>query len=132
MSEYFDFPKKIINEKEYWEITEKSKLIENRGTRIILGDDFDYQIAIFLVNGKLYGLSNICPHRHQDKICEGFIRDYVVMCPLHGWSYMMETGENTNPNQGVGSLKKFDLIELDGKIYLEKPDIQIPKWRQIN
>lgn len=132
MSEYFDFPKKIINNREYWEITEKSKLIENRGIKIILGEDFDYQIAVFLVKGQLYGLSNICPHRHQDKICEGFIRDNVVMCPLHGWSYVMETGENTNPNQGVGSLKKFDLIELDGKIYLEKPDIQIPKWRQIN
>jgi hypothetical protein len=44
---------------------------------------------------------------------------------------MLETGENTNPNQGIGSLSKYNLIELDGKIYLEKPDIKVPKWREI-
>jgi nitrite reductase/ring-hydroxylating ferredoxin subunit len=131
MIEYYEFPKKIINDKEYWEILDRSKLIERRGVSVKLGDDYDYQIAVFLVGGQLYGLSNICPHKHQDKMCEGFVRTDRVMCPLHGWTYLLETGENTNPNQGVGSLKKFELIELDGKVYLEKPEIKIPKWREV-
>ncbi|OGU58161.1 MAG: hypothetical protein A2X64_06855 [Ignavibacteria bacterium GWF2_33_9] len=132
MSDFFHFPKKKINGTEYWEILDRDKLSEKKGVRVVLGDDFEYQIAVFLVNGKTYAVSNICPHRHQEKIFEGFIRENdKVMCPLHGWTYFLATGENTNPNQGVGSIQTFNLIELEGKIYLEKPEIKIPKWRNI-
>ena len=53
-------------------------------------------IAVFNVNGKFYALNNTCLHR-GGPIGEGFVDDaeLTVECPWHGWTYHMESGENT-------------------------------------
>jgi nitrite reductase/ring-hydroxylating ferredoxin subunit len=127
--EFYDFPKITINGKIYWEVLSKKDLKEKKGVKVQLGDDYDLQVAIFLVDEQLYCVSNVCPHKHQDKIYEGFIKDTQIMCPLHGWTYNLKTGENVNNRQGVKRLNTYQVIELDGKIYIEEPEISLPKWR---
>lgn len=127
--EFYEFPKINFNGKEYWEVLSKQDLKEKQGVKVELGDDYDLQIAIFLVDNQLFCVSNVCPHKHQDKINEGFIKGENVICPLHGWTYNLKTGENINNKQGIKRLNTFSVIELNGKIYIEKPEINLPVWR---
>lgn len=131
MSNYFPFPKIYNEQGEFWKIAELSDLKENAGINVKLGDDEDYDVALFLVNGKVYCLHNVCPHRHQNVIHNGYLQENKIICPLHGWTYDLITGKNANPLQGQKSLQVFKTLVIDNSIYIEKPNIPIPKWRQI-
>ncbi len=121
-----------INGKKYIKICPSKEIFERKGKRFQIEDDYDKQVAIFRLNGKLYCLHNICPHRHQDQIHNGIIKDGTVTCPLHGWSYYIDTGENTNPKQGLKKLDTFEIFEQDGFVFIEYPQFKIPKWRLDN
>jgi nitrite reductase/ring-hydroxylating ferredoxin subunit len=125
-----DYQVKVIDGKEYLRVIRSDELYEKKGRRIRIGDDDDSQVAIFRVDGKLYCLWNICPHRHTDQIYNGFIKEGTVICPVHGWTYYLATGKNVNSKQGLKGLMTFEIFEEDGYIYIEKPDIQVPKWRR--
>ncbi len=105
-------------------------LKEGKGKRIAFEDDVDSQFAVFRINDKLYSVSNICPHRHATRIFEGILKGLTVTCPLHGWTYSLQTGENINKKQGIKKLDIYEIFEEGGKVYMEKPTIKIPKWRQ--
>lgn len=120
----------IKNNIKYIAVCKSSEVFEGKGKQIIFDGDDDFQIAIFRVNNNIYALENICPHRHADKIYDGIIKELTVMCPLHGWTYSLETGENINKLQGIKGLKKFDAFEENGIIYIKEPEFEIPKWRR--
>jgi len=131
MSEFYDFPKIFIDGEEFWQIESVKNLKMNAGKAIRLGDELDYEVAVFLVEGEIFCLSNVCPHRHQNHIAEGIVKDEIVTCPLHFWSYDLRTGKNINKSQGTRSLQSFEVRIIDGFVYLKKPDIKLPKWREI-
>jgi nitrite reductase/ring-hydroxylating ferredoxin subunit len=126
LKEYKTFFK---NETEYLYVCESKDILNRKGIKIQFPEDIDFQVAIFRLSDELHCLDNICPHRHADKIYDGIIKDNNVMCPLHGWTYSILTGENTNKHQGLKYLRKYDVFEENGKVYIEKPDFKIPKWR---
>lgn len=111
-------------------ICDSHKVKEGKGLRIAFDEDVDMQVAVFRIKNKLYCVSNICPHRHATRIYEGIVKDLKVTCPLHGWTYSIETGENVDKTQGIKNLIKYDIFETDGKVFIEKPVLSIPKWRE--
>ncbi len=111
-------------------VCNSSDVFEGKGRQVKFPEDEDLQVALIRKNGKLFALHNICPHRHQDQIYNGIIRNMNIMCPVHGWTYSLETGRNVNRRQGLKSLRRYDVFEKDGIVYLEKPEFEIPKWRQ--
>ncbi|TAL70753.1 MAG: hypothetical protein EPN82_01275 [Bacteroidetes bacterium] len=119
-----------LDGKEFIYLCQSDSVYNGRGYQFIFDDDLDKQLAVFRRDGQLYCLSNICPHRHQDKIFDGIIRDMKVSCPEHGWTYELATGKNVNPLQGLRKLKKYEIFEKNGKIYIEFPEFEIPKWRE--
>jgi NAD(P)H-dependent nitrite reductase small subunit len=120
----------VFDNIEYLKICKSDEIYEGKGKQFVFEEDDDFQIAIFRVNGSLYALDNICPHRHADRIFDGIIKDKTVMCPLHGWTYNLENGKNIDLRQGIKSLKSYKVFENDGVVYLEKPEFEIPKWRR--
>lgn len=114
--------------KTFIKVCRSSDLFERRSKLIAFPGNDDFQVALFRVEGRVYCLNNICPHRHQAKIHEGILRGKTVICPLHGWTYSLETGENVNHRQGLKGLDKYDCIEVDEYIYIEKPNFKLPKW----
>lgn len=128
----------LISEKEtltigddvYIKVCPSKDIFEGKGIQVIFEDDDDFQVAILRVNNELYALDNICPHRHADRIFEGIIKDKTVICPLHGWTYSIESGQNVNLRQGIKSLKSYKVFESDNYVYLKKPEFEIPKWRR--
>lgn len=119
-----------IGEKLYVKICDKSDIIENRGYKFQFPDDIDMQVVIFYTDGEYFCVSNICPHKHQPVIHKGFIKNCTVTCPAHGWTYELDSGNNTNKHQGIKQLRTYEVKVINDEIYIEKPKLEIPKWRQ--
>ena len=96
----------------------------------------DTEIGVYRMNGKLYAYENLCAHQ-GGPACEGLLMPKVeqviapdktyerrsfnygewhIVCPWHAWEYDLETGEYVI-NRKI-RLKKYDVAEKDGKIYL--------------
>lgn len=118
-----------INGKLFVKALPSDKLYEKKGALVQFPEDEDLQIALIRYNGRPHCLDNICPHEHQPKIFEGVIQNGAIICPEHAWTYDIETGMNLNARQGRKNLRKYDVFERDGWIYVEKPELRIPKWR---
>lgn len=127
-----DFKYEYFDGKEFLAVGKKEEFANGKGIKIQFPDDDDMQVAVIRYQDEIYCLGNICPHRHAAEIYNGILTDGNVTCPLHGWTYNLATGANTNLKQGIRSLKTYEVIEIDGIIYIEKPKLEIPKWRQID
>jgi nitrite reductase (NADH) small subunit len=67
-------------------------------------------VALFRLGQEFFAIDNSCLHR-GGPLCEGFIDDEVVTCPLHGWSYEIRTGTMVqDPRVGVSKHE----VRLDG------------------
>jgi nitrite reductase/ring-hydroxylating ferredoxin subunit len=77
------YPQKILDGKVFVNVAKSNEIVEKKGYRFIFYDDLDFQIAIFRINGSLFCINNICPHRHQDKLFEGIINDDLTVTCLY-------------------------------------------------
>jgi len=73
-------------------------------------------IAIFNIDGKFYGLSNICAHK-GGPLNEGLIDKYQVTCPWHGWKYDVRTGNS--PHEGGDSVDCYNVKVMGNKLYVD-------------
>lgn len=75
------------------------------------------QVAVFhLRDGTVRALQAICPHR-GGPLADGLIDGAVVVCPLHGYSYDLVTGEET-ANGGVAVRPYAVLLGPDGTVQI--------------
>jgi len=93
------------------------KIYNRKGKRFELDDE--NEIAIFKVEDKYYAVDNICPHNHTSQIYDGYIDGLYVTCPVHGFQFHLETGEQ--PTKFGCQLRTFEL-KIDGsEIYVKVP-----------
>lgn len=88
-------------------------LKESIGQRFIINN---VEIAVFLINQKVYVLSNICPHQHSALIYDGFIEDEFVVCPAHGWTFNYKTGKTSDGGKGLDT---YESIIVEDEIYVK-------------
>lgn len=100
---------------------------EKRGKHFILNDDFD--IAVFVVNEKIYAVENTCPHNQSHVMYDGIVDEALyLMCPVHGWKFHLVTGE-TPPEMQLGSKLKIYRTKIEGAdVYIEKPKKKFFSW----
>lgn len=61
----------------------------------------DLRIALFLSQGRIYAVSETCPHR-GGPLHLGRIKNGIVICPWHRWQFDLATGcSPVNPNSRV-------------------------------
>lgn len=71
--------------------------------------------AIFLKDGKLYGIDNEC--RHEDgPVAEGEITGCTVKCPYHDWEYDFTTGVCVSWPEN--KLETYHVRERDGFLWI--------------
>ena len=109
--------------REYLCICSSKEVFQKKGKNIFF--DEDVQIAIIREGSAYYAVSNICPHQNAAVICDGLIEEGTVTCPLHGWIYSLDSGKALGSN---ARLKTYHVFELDGSIWLEKPEKLTPLW----
>ena len=57
--------------------------------KIILGGE---EIALWHVGDRFYAVGNVCPHQHFSALHQGILDGLFLTCPMHGWTYSLETG----------------------------------------
>ena len=96
-------------------------LKEQAGKRFII-DEID--LAVFKLEGKVYTLSNICPHQHTTMIYDGFIEHGCVVCPVHGWMFDLQTG---NMPTGSRGLESYETKIINNDVYAKISKKEL-KW----
>ncbi len=75
------------------------------------------QIALFhLRDGSVRALQASCPHR-GGPLADGLIDESVVVCPLHGFTYDLLTGEEM-ANGGESVRAYAASIDADGTVHV--------------
>ncbi len=73
------------------------------------------RIAVFNVDGRLYGIESECKHM-KASLANGGVKDGILTCQWHGWKYDLESGECLG-RPGM-KLRRYD-IEVEGdNVYL--------------
>lgn len=85
---------------EFVKVCKYSELQEKQGKQFFVDD---VEIALIKVDGKVYALSNICPHQKTHLIHEGFVEDGKITCPIHGWQFDLSTGNLAEGRKGLDS-----------------------------
>jgi nitrite reductase/ring-hydroxylating ferredoxin subunit len=74
--------------------------------------------AILLVKrgGQVFALSNTCLHMGCS-LDKGILRDFLVMCPCHGWKYDVRNG-HYQENSAI-SLVSYPCKVQNGRVYVK-------------
>lgn len=77
--------------------------------------------SILLVRrgGEVFGVSNRCPHMGCS-LERGILRDYLVMCPCHGWKFDVRNGQYEETREIT--LVSYRCKIQNGKVYVELTD----------
>ena len=70
-------------------------------------------IGLFKSEGEVFAIDNECPHR-GGPLHEGLLEGCEVVCPWHGWTFHLKTGECTFV-QGI-RVAGYPVRVEDGKV----------------
>ena len=73
------------------------------------------EYALFRINGGVYAIDSACPHEGAP-LAQGELKDGVVTCPWHGWTFNACSGCSINP-AGNG-VKSYPVKIEEGSIYV--------------
>jgi|SRR5688572_16286190 nitrite reductase (NADH) small subunit len=78
------------------------------------------KLAVFHArNGCVYATQASCPHK-SGPLADGLVGDSTLICPLHEWTFDLETGKAAN---GQASICTFPVEKSeDGSLVVEVPD----------
>ncbi|MBN1301583.1 MAG: Rieske (2Fe-2S) protein [Melioribacteraceae bacterium] len=103
----------IRRDMEFTKLCRLSDLKEGEGKRFNVND---VDVALFLAEGKVYALSNVCPHQKSAIIYDGFIEQGKVICPAHGWEFNLCDG---NQHGGRKGLESFETKVENGEVFIK-------------
>lgn len=66
----------------------------------------DREVAVFNCGGKFYAIDNACKHQ-GGPLGEGELDGCTVICPWHGWTYDVRTGQS--PDDPDAAVKAYEL-----------------------
>jgi len=77
-------------------------------------------IGLFKVGGAVYAIDNLCTHG-QARLCDGFVDDFDVECPLHQGRFDLRTGEATC-GPAIDPVRCYPLRIEGGRVLLQLGD----------
>ena len=79
----------------------------------------DRAVSIFNVQGELFAMDDLCPHR-GGPLSEGTVKEGQVTCPWHGLTYDLRTGRCTHPD-GKPNVRTYQLSIQGTEVFLAIP-----------
>lgn len=87
------------------------------GKKFILSNNTD--IAVFKIDGKIYAVSNICPHNQSQTLHEGRVDENLFLeCPVHGWKFHLGSGETSPECPEIRSKLRTFKTQIEGEYLL--------------
>lgn len=99
----------------YIQVARFSEIGERRSKKVLVGDD---EVALWRVGGRIFAIGNVCAHQHFSALHAGILDGDTVTCPMHGWTYSLETGRATT---GSGMVKTYRVIVSGDAVFVEDP-----------
>jgi NAD(P)H-dependent nitrite reductase small subunit len=96
-------------------IIKTSAIPDGKSKRVKLGDE---EVAIWHVQGRFYAIDNVCAHQHISALHQGILEGLLVSCPMHGWTYSLETGKAT---VGNGRVRTYVVKVVGDDVWVEFP-----------
>jgi nitrite reductase/ring-hydroxylating ferredoxin subunit len=78
-------------------------------------------LALFLIEGQVYCVDDICSHEEARISNGGFIEGYEAECPVHGSRFDIRTGEVTMPPADE-PLRTFPVQVREGTVLVLLPE----------
>ena len=103
----------------YVKVAKTSEIPESRCKKVMIGDE---EIALWHVQGRFFALSAVCAHQHRSTLHAGEIKGLTISCPMHGWTYSLETGTTVT---GEGRVRVFNVLVEGDDVFCEAP---VPSW----
>src|SRR3989442_5731359 len=66
------------------------------GTSKLVVGPFDKPMALFNVDGEIFAINAVCPHR-GGPLADGTLTGSIVACPWHGWAFDVTTRHPDHP-----------------------------------
>jgi nitrite reductase (NADH) small subunit len=80
---------------------------------------WDYALWL-LPSGEVRALDNSCPHI-GGPIVDGAIDDGCVLCPWHGWRFVLETGRHRTVFGDLPGIESYPARVVDGEVVMGLP-----------
>lgn len=80
-----------MNSGQWVKITEAANIPLREGRAVSLAGA---NVAIFNLGYDFVAIENECPHQ-GGPLCDGIVSGTVVVCPLHGWKFDLNSGDAT-------------------------------------
>jgi len=100
--------------REWTPITKVENIPSREGRAVTVGD---VEIAIFHVENRYLTIENKCPHK-GGPLCDGIVSGAIVVCPLHGRRFDLETGMPVRASE-PSSVITFPTRVEDGVIFVD-------------
>ncbi|NJR44005.1 Rieske 2Fe-2S domain-containing protein, partial [bacterium] len=98
-------------------VAKTNEFIESRAKIFCVDKE---RIAVYLHEGKLYAIHNVCKHQ-GGPLGEGKILDGCITCPWHGYQYLPHNGQSPPPFHE--KVNTYDVKVVDGEVWLNpKPN----------
>ncbi|TNC23428.1 Rieske (2Fe-2S) protein [Amycolatopsis alkalitolerans] len=91
---------------------ELAELARRKKKRVTIGED---AVALFLVDGEVYALADVCVHKGRS-LSRGTLWRASVICPGHQWAFDPETGRAEDQD----ACQPTYAVEVrDGKVFVD-------------
>lgn len=102
----------------YQKICTIDELPNRKGRKFIIDD---IEIAVFKINGKVYAVSNTCPHNQSKFMYDGYVDENLYLsCPIHGWQFHLETGKTPPECKELSSkLETYNIKIINNELWVE-------------
>ncbi len=97
-----------------------AELSETEGARLEIGGQ---DIAIFRRGDVVFAIGDSCPHMGA-ALSEGFLDGDCVVCPWHGWTFRLDTGES--PFEPDSRVPVYRAVVENGEVYVEVAEAPDP------
>ena len=96
-------------------VARASEIPERGSKRVVVADE---EIALWHVGGRFFAISNVCSHQHFSSLHQGTLEGATVRCPMHGWTYSLETGIAVS---GSGRVRTYRVSVVGEDVLIEDP-----------
>jgi nitrite reductase/ring-hydroxylating ferredoxin subunit len=93
-----------------------SDLRESRARRVVVED---HEIVLWNIGGRVFATTNVCSHQHVAALHEGILEGLTISCPMHGWTYSLETGIAV---RGDGRIRVYTVTVTGNDVFVEIPE----------
>ena len=83
------------------------------------------EIALYRVAGAVFATDNRCTHGNA-RLCEGFLLDHEIECPLHQGRFDVRTGAATSA-PAIAALRCYPARVLAGRVWLQLDSSEAPR-----